>query len=165
MKTALASVDDIFETRTAVTQVPIGKEADFKGVVDLIPDGSVSPNRRTIKPSPKSETPPELEEQAEEMREQLVEVAAESDDELIEKFFEGELTDEEIGDGLRTGLCANQFVPVLCGDALRNIGVQPLMDMITNCCPSPADARPIIGTDGETTYEASPDSPLAALVF
>ena len=69
------------------------------------------------------------------MREQLVEAAAESDDELIEKFFEGELTDEEIGAGLRAGLGGNQFVPVLCGDALRNIGVQPLMDTITNCGP------------------------------
>ena len=161
---ALASVDEILETRTTVTQVPIGKEADFKGVVDLLQMGAFT-EPQDNKPAPKSETPPELEAQVEELREQLVEVAAESDDELIEKFFEGELTDEEIGDGLRAGLCANQFAPVLCGDALRNIGVQPLMDLIASCCPSPADARPITGIDGETTYEASPDSPLAALVF
>ncbi|MYE89844.1 elongation factor G [Candidatus Poribacteria bacterium] len=161
---ALASVDEILETRTAVTQIPIGKEADFKGIVDLIQMGAFT-EPPDNKPLPKSEAPAELEAQAEEMREQLVEVAAESDDELIEKFFEGELTDEEIGAGLRTGLCANQFVPVLCGDVLRNIGVQPLMDMVTNCCPSPVDARPITGVDGETTYEASPDSPLSVLVF
>ena len=161
---AVASVDEIFEARTAVTQVPIGKEADFKGIVDLIQMGAFT-EPQDNKPAPKSEAPSELEAQAEEMREQLVEVAAESDDELIEKFFEGELTDEDIGAGLHTGLCANQLVPVLCGDALRNIGVQPLMDMITNCCPSPVDARPITGTDGETTHEAAPDSPLAALVF
>ena len=161
---ALMSVDEILEARTAATQIPIGKEADFKGVVDLIQMGAFT-EPQDNKPAPKSETPAELEAQAEEMREQLIEVAAESDDELIEKFFEGELTDEEIGAGLRTGLSANQFVPVLCGDALRNIGVQPLMDTITNCCPSPADARPITGADGETTYEVSPDSPLSALVF
>ena len=161
---ALASVDEVLETRTAVTQVPIGKEADFKGVVDLIQMGAFT-EPQDNKPSPKSETPSELEAQAEEMREQLVDVAAESDDELIEKFFEDELTDAEISAGLRTGLAANQFVPVLCGNALQNIGVHPLMDMIANCCPSPVDARPITGTDDETTYEASPDSPLAALVF
>ena len=161
---ALASVNEVLEARTAVTQIPIGKEADFKGVVDLIQMGAFT-EPQDSKPSPTSEVPSELEAQAEEMREQLVEVAAESDDELIEKFFEGELTDEEIGSGLRTGLGGNQFVPVLCGDALRNIGVQPLMDAITNCCPSPADARPIIGIDGETTYEASPDASLSALVF
>ena len=161
---ALASVDEVLETRTAVTQVPIGKEADFKGVVDLIQMGAFT-EPQDNKPSPKSETPSELEAQAEEMREQLVDVAAESDDELIEKFFEDELTDAEISAGLRTGLAANQFVPVLCGNALQNIGVHPLMDMIANCCPSPVDARPITGADDETTYEASPDSPLAALVF
>ena len=161
---ALASVDEILETRTAVTQVPIGKEAEFKGVVDLIQMGAfTAPDGN--KPASKSEVPPELEAPAEETREQLVEVAAESDDELIEKFFEGELTDEEIGAGLRSGLCANQFAPVLCGDALQNIGIQPLMDTIINCFPSPVDGRPVAGIDGETTYEASPDSPLAALVF
>ena len=161
---ALASVDEILETQATATQLPIGKETDFKGIVDLIQMGAFT-EPQDNKPSAKSDVPSELEAQAEEMREQLVEVAAESDDELIEKFFEGELTDEEIGAGLRTGLCANQFVPVLCGDALRNIGVQPLMDVITNCCPSPVDARPVTGIDGETTYEASPDSPLSALVF
>ncbi len=161
---ALASVGEILEARTTVMHLPIGKEADFKGVVDLVQMRAfIEPDGNT--PTPKSEIPAELQEQAEEMREQLVEAAAESDDELIEKFFEGELTDEEISAGLCTGFCVNQFVPVLCGSALQNIGIQSLMDTIINCCRSPADARPIIGIDGETTHEASPDAPLSALVF
>ncbi|MCZ6676393.1 MAG: elongation factor G [Candidatus Poribacteria bacterium] len=157
---ALASLGEILEARTAVIQQPIGKESDFKGVVDLVQMGAFMEAGGN-----QSEIPSELQDQAEEMREQLIEIAAESDDELIEKFFEGELTDEEISAGLRTGFCANQFVPVLCGTALQNIGVQPLMDAIVNCFPSPLDAKPVKAADGETTYEASPDSSMSALVF
>ena len=161
---ALASVNEVLEARSTVTQLPIGKEADFSGVVDLLAMGAfMKPN--SAKPSPKSDIPADLQGEAQGLREQLVEAAAESDDELIEKFFEGELTDEEIGAGIRGGLCGNQFVPALCGSAIQNIGVQPLMDTIVSCFPSPTDARPITSVDGETTYEADPDAPLSALVF
>ena len=95
---ALASIEDILESRAVPVQLPIGKEDNFAGIVDVVqmaaylqPDG----NKRAAK----AEIPAELEAQAEETREALVEVAAESDDELIEKFFEGELTDEEIQNG------------------------------------------------------------------
>ena len=161
---ALASVSEILEAPTAVMQLPIGKEADFKGVVDLVQMGAFTESDGNT-PAPKSEIPAEFQEQAEETREQLVETAAESDDELIEKFFEGELTDEEISAGLRTGVFANQFIPVLCGSALQNIGIQPLMDTILNCFPSPREAKPVTGVDSETTYEVAPDASLSALVF
>jgi len=161
---ALASIEEILEARTAVMQLPIGKEDTFTGVVDLVQMGAFTEPDGN-KPTPQSEIPSELEAQAEETREQLIEVAAESDDELIEKFFEGELTDEEVSAGLRTGISDNQFVPVICGSALKNIGVQQLMDTLIRCFPSPVDAKPIQSADGETTLEASPDAPTAALVF
>ncbi len=162
---ALASIEEILETRAVPVQLPIGKEDNFAGVVDVIqmaaylqPDG----NKRTSK----SEIPAELEVQAEETSEALVEVAAESDDELIEKFFEGELTEEEIQNGLRLGISENQFTPVLCGAALNNVGVQQLMDMLVSGCPSPVDVGAVKNVeDEEETREPSPDAPMSAVIF
>ncbi len=162
---ALASIEEILETRAVPVQLPIGKEDNFAGVVDVIqmaaylqPDG----NKRTSK----SEIPAELEAQAEERSEALVEVAAESDDELIEKFFEGELTEEEIQNGLRLGISENQFTPVLCGAALNNVGVQQLMDMLVSGCPSPVDVGAVQNVeDEEDTREPSPDAPMSAVIF
>ena len=162
---ALASIEEILETRAVPVQLPIGKEDNFAGVVDVIqmaaylqPDG----NKRTSK----SEIPAELESQAEETSEALVEVAAESDDELIEKFFEGELTEEEIQNGLRLGISENQFTPVLCGAALNNVGVQQLMDMLVSGCPSPVDVGAVKNVeDEEETREPSPDAPMSAVIF
>ena len=161
---ALTSVEEVLEVSASVVQLPIGAEDNFTGVVDLVqmsalakPDGN--------KPAPKSDIPSDLEAQAAEHREQLVEAAAEGDDELIEKFFEGELTDEEISVGLQSGVSTGNVVPVLCGAALENIGVQQLMDTIVNCFPSPNNAKPIESADDETTLEASPDATMSTLVF
>ena len=162
---ALASIESTLETRAIPIQLPIGKEEQFTGVVDVIqnaaflePDG----NKR----SAKAEVPADLAATAEEFSEALVEVAAESDDELIEKFFEGELSEQEIQGGLQTGIINNQFAPVLCGAALKNIGVQQLMDTVLTCCPSPVQvgaAHDI--TDESTTREPSADAPMSAVVF
>jgi elongation factor G len=124
----------------------------------LQPDGS--------KRAAKSEIPAELEAEAEETREALVEVAAESDDELIEKFFEGELSDEEIQNGVQLGILQNQFTPVLCGAALNNVGVQQLMDMLVTGCPSPVDVGPVKSVENEEeTRDPSSDAPMSAVVF
>ena len=162
---ALASISEILETRAVPVQIPIGKEDQFTGVVDVIQEGAfLEPNGNT--PVAKSDVPDDLAGTAEEYREALVEVAAESDDELIEKFFEGQLSEEEIQNGLQTGISDNQFVPVLCGSSLKNIGVQQLMDMIISCCPSPIQAAVIQDVDDESKIrEPSTDAPLAAVVF
>ena len=162
---ALASIEDILETRAVPIQLPIGEEENFAGVVDVIqmaaylqPDG----NKRASK----AEIPGELESQAEETREALVEVAAESDDELIEKFFEGELTDEEIQNGLQLGISESQFAPVLCGAALSNTGVQQLMDILVNGCPSPVDVGVVKSAENEEeTREPLSDASMSAVVF
>ena len=162
---ALASISDILETRAVPIQLPIGKEEQFTGVVDVIQDAAfLEPSENA--PVAKSDVPDDLAGTAEESREVLVEVAAESDDELIEKFFEGELSDEEIQSGLQTGIFENQFVPVLCGSALKNIGVQQLMDMIISCCPSPVQAGAVLDAEDESkTREPSTEAPLSAVVF
>ena len=161
---ALASVEEVLEVSASVVQLPIGAEDNFTGVVDLVQMSALAqPDGNNL--APKSDIPSDLEAQAAEHREQLVEAAAEGDDELIEKFFEGELTDEEISVGLQSGVSTGNVVPVLCGAALENIGVQQLMDTIVNCFPSPNNAKPIESADDETTLEASPDATMSTLVF
>ena len=162
---ALASISDILETRAVPIQLPIGKEEQFSGVVDVIQNVAfLEPSGNA--PVAKSDVPDELAGAAEESREALVEVAAESDDELIEKFFEGELTEEEIQNGLQTGISENQFTPVLCGSALKNIGVQQLMDLVIACCPSPVQVGAVQDAEDEAkTREPSADSQLSAVVF
>ncbi len=162
---ALASISDILETRAVPVQIPIGKEDQFTGVVDVIQDGAFLEPSGTSRVA-KTEVPDDLAGAAEESREALVEVAAESDDELIEKFFEGELSEEEIQAGLQTGILENQFVPVLCGSALKNIGVQQLMDMIVSWCPSPVQTGAVQDAEDESkTREPSVDAALSAVVF
>ncbi len=161
---ALASIEEILETRAVPIQLPIGEEAQFSGIVDFVQMGAfLQPD--SSKRTAKTDIPEPLVAPAEEAREALVEVAAESDDALIEKFFEGELSDEEIQTGLKIGIFENQFVPVLCGSALENIGVQQVMDMLINCLPSPVDAGAVEGIADSETREPSTDEPMAALVF
>ena len=162
---ALASISDILETRAVPIQLPIGKEDNFTGVVDVVQNGAfLEPSSNT--PVAKSDIPDDLTGATEETREALVEVAAESDDALIEKFFEGELSDEEIQEGIQTGILESQFVPVLCGSALKNIGVQQLMDMLVNCCPSPIQTGAIHDAEDDSkSREPSTEEPMSALVF
>lgn len=144
--------------------LPIGSQADFRGVVDLLSmkaylgDGKVQ-----------SDIPADLQDQAQSMREQLIEAAAETDDELIMKYLEGEaLTPEEISTGLAAAVITGKAVPVLCGSAAKNIGVRLLQDAIVRLMPSPAD-RPIVAKqvrDGsEEALQPSSAAPLSVLVF
>jgi len=117
-----------------------------------------------------AEIPAELRGEAEEYREKLIEAIAETDDELVMKYLEGEsFTPEEINAGLRAGTLAHDIVPVLCGSALANMGLEPLLDTVVACLPSPGDVDAVVGSDPDTEEEVevelSKDGPLAALVF
>ena len=151
-----------------IVQLPIGKESGFKGIVDLISmkaytydnDGKVTVG----------EIPAEMLEAVETEREALIENVAEADDALIEKYLEGEtLSDDEIKQTLRKGTVSRTFVPVLCGSATRNIGIDLLMDYIVNCLPSPIDRDPYQGINpaDESDIERKPDAdaPFSAFVF
>ena len=151
-------------------QLPIGKEDDFEGVIDLIEmKALLFTDELGAKPTVE-EIPDKLLEAAQQARETLIERVAETDDELTMKFLEGEaINNEEIYAALRRGVIANEIVPVLCGTALRNKGVQPLLDAIVRYLPSPLDVPPVKGLDPITEEpaerEADANAPFSALVF
>ncbi len=151
-------------------QLPIGREADFKGIVDLVTmKAEVYYDNEGIDIR-EEEIPAELQAQAEEYRAALLDAIAEEDDEILEKYLGGEeLTKEEIIACLRKGTIANRIVPVCCGTSYRNKGVQPLLNAIVDFMPSPLDVPAPVGTDksGEKQIQTvcADDAPFAALAF
>jgi elongation factor G len=144
-------------------ELPIGAQQNFTGVIDLI-------TMKTYSQDQEGEIPDSLRGQAEEFRDKLVEAVAETDDDLIAKYLEGEaLTEEEIRRGLRVATVSGHVVPVLVGSALENLGTTRLLDSIRQYLPSPKDRDPISVTNTQTkqdeTIEPDPTAPLAALVF
>jgi elongation factor G len=151
-------------------QLPIGAEEGFEGVVDLVRNRSIIYLDDLGTRSDETEIPAGLREQAEAAREHLIEVCADLDDALAHKYLEGgEITERELRDVLRRGTLAAKIVPVLCGSAFRNKGVQPLLDAVVDYLPSPLDLPAIVGTDPRTGERveraADPSGPLAALAF
>jgi len=150
--------------------LPIGKEADFKGVVDVVREKAfVFPGGET-KDYSEEDIPEELKGAAEEARFNLVERVAESDDALLEKYLEeGELSEDELKSALRKGIAEGKIVPVLCGVADRNIGVQVLLDWIVDFLASPADRGEVRGkkpgSDEEVVRKPEEGEPVAAFVF
>ena len=150
-------------------QIPIGKEDDFKGMIDLVEMKAITYKDVDGKVEEVGEIPAELLAEAEKYRAQLIEAVAETDDNLMEKFFEGEeFTKEEIKSAIRKATLALNMTPVCCGTALRNKGVQPLLDAIVDYLPSPLDIPPVKGIteDGKPAErKTSDDEPLSGLAF
>ena len=155
-----------------VIQLPLGSEADLKGVIDLIEmkalvysDESLGAEYEAV------DIPDEYADKAHKAREEMVEAVAESDDTLLEKYLSGdEVTIDEIKAALRRGTVANQLQPVLCGSAFKNKGVQPLLDAVVDYLPSPVEVPPIQGVNPDDPEErmerkSSDDEPFSALVF
>jgi len=151
-------------------QLPVGIEDTFRGVVDLIEQKAwIFTDQLGAKPE-QTEVPVEMAELVREHRERLIEAVAETDDDLMLKYLEGdEISNSEIRAALRQATLRSQLVPVLCGTALRNKGIQPLLDAIVDYLPSPIDIPPMIGVNPFTGKEeeraADPKGPLAALCF
>ena len=151
-------------------QLPIGAEADFKGQVDLLKMKAeiyLDDLGNTID---ETEIPADLRDAAEEARAALIEAVAETDDELMEKYLNGEeLSHEELMTGIRKATIAGTMTPVLCGTSYRNKGVQPLLDAIVDFLPSPLDIPPVEGTkkdsDQVITRKADDKEPFSALAF
>jgi elongation factor G len=151
-------------------QLPIGAEASFRGVVDLIRMKALTYQGGGTGKSSEGEIPSDLKPKAEELRAALMEAVAESDDKLLERYLEaGTLSADELKAGLKRGVLGGRVVPVLCGSALKNIGIQPLLDLLTDVCPSPGDRPAVEGLDpknGERlTRESREGAPFSALVF
>jgi elongation factor G len=156
-----------FEPKPIILQLPIGSEVNFKGVVDLIrmkayiydTDGKAT----------ETDIPADMQDLVDTEREAFIENVAEADDELIERYLEGEtLTDDDIRAALKTGTLNRAFVPVLCGSATSNIGIDLFMDFIIDVMPSPVDRGPMTGTDPASRKEIQrapdPDAPFSSFV-
>ena len=151
-------------------QLPIGAEDTFVGVIDLVEMHAIIYHNDLGTDFTVEEIPADMKEKAEEYHSQLMEAVAELDEELMMKYLDGEeITTDEIKKAIRKGTISNEFVPVLCGTAYRNKGVQPLLDAIVDFMPSPVDVDHITGINPETGEEEvrpSDDShPFAALAF
>ncbi|MEZ4714732.1 MAG: elongation factor G [Caldilineaceae bacterium] len=151
-------------------QLPIGKEDNFAGVIDLFAmQALIFTDELGAKPSVEP-IPANMVEAAEAAREHMIERIAETDDELTMMFLEGEeIGNEDLKEALRRAVCTNELVPVLAGTALRNKGVQPLLDAVVRYLPSPLDVPAVKGTDPKTgeavERQSSVDEPFSALVF
>jgi len=167
---SLASIHDRLSKAAVAIQLPIGAEAEFAGVVDLIDkkaykfEGEHGENRIEIP------VPEDMESKITEYRSQLMEKVAECDDELLDAYLEnGALTDEQIKKGIRIGTVNNKIYPVVCGSSLKNVGVQLLMDAVVRYLPSPFDVPAAKGKDVKSgeEIERKPDNeePIAALAF
>lgn len=160
------------KARPVPVQLPIGMEENFKGMVDLITmqayvfEDETLGAKFQILPIPE-----DMRAECEEARSSMLDAAAEMDDELLEKYLGGEqLTQEEIIKGLRKGCLSMSFVPVLCGSAFKNKGVQQMLDAVLHFLPSPADVPPVVGIDPDDKEKAlerppSDSAPFSAMAF
>jgi elongation factor G len=158
--------------RPVALQIPIGAESNFKGVVDLIEMKAILWHDETMGAKYSEEPiPADLQKKAEAFRLQLIEVIAETDDVLLEKFLEGETpTIEELKKGIRQATIDLKVFPVICGSAFKNKGVQTLLDAVVDYLPSPLDKPPVEGidpshADHKLIRKAEDSEPLSALVF
>ena len=165
----LEQLRDHFGYSVVPLQMPIGKESDFKGVVDLVSQKAImfSDDGKSVT---QEDIPADLKDHAEELSEKLVEAVAEADDSLLEKYLEGDpLTDEEVKQGLRQGVLHNKIVPVLCSAGTSNHGTQTLLDLIKTYLPTPLDQAELKGyvpeSEEEVTRKLSPDEPMSAFVY
>jgi elongation factor G len=164
-------IEDRLGARTVVMQLPIGAEDKFSGIVDLVTMKAVVWEDESLGAKFHEEPiPSELKAQAEEYREKLVEAAADCDENIMMKYLDGkEVTEAEIRSAIRSGTLSLKVVPILCGSAFRNKGVQPMLDAVVDYLPSPLDIPPVTGVEPGTTKPAErpakDDAPFSALAF
>ncbi|MBU8875060.1 elongation factor G [Reyranella sp. MMS21-HV4-11] len=162
---------DRLGAKPLVTQLPIGSEGEYKGLVDLVSNKAIIWLEETLGAKFEVvEIPDEMKEKAAEYRAKLLDMAVEQDDVAMEKFLDGEEPDyDTLIKCIRTGTINYAFVPVLCGSAFKNKGVQPMLDAVVNYLPAPNDVADVkgvkMGTDEAITLPSSDDAPLSALAF
>ena len=160
---------DRLRTNAVPIQLPIGSETEFQGIIDLVAMKAFIYTNDQGTDIKETDIPAELQDQVKAYRAKLIEAVSEADEALIEKYLEGEeLTEAEVRKGLRQGTIAGTIIPVLCGSAFKNKGVQLLLDAVVDYLPAPVDVPPIQGTslNGEpVTRYARDEEPLSALAF
>ncbi len=169
-KNALESIWNRLTPNALAIQLPIGERGDFSGIIDLIKMKAYEFEGDMGEKVVEKEIPADKKEEAEKEREKMIEKIVETDDNLMEKYLEGEeINEEELKKSLRAAVISNKLIPVLVGTALRNKGVQMVLDAIVDYLPSPLDIPPVKGTDPKTGEEvirkADDNEPFAALAF
>jgi elongation factor G len=168
-KTAFHSIQNVLGKKCAPLHLPIGSQQSFKGIVDLLHQKAYIYDSGTSGKFSEGPIPADLEEDARQGREWLVERIAETDDDLTMKYLEGEeITTEELDAALKKGVCGGDVVPVLVASGLLNIGISQLLDLLVDYAPSPLEIGAIQATNpagGEVTLQPTDASPLSALVF
>ncbi|HET0278236.1 TPA: elongation factor G [Streptococcus pneumoniae] len=167
---SVSTLHDRLKANAHPIQLPIGSEDDFRGIIDLIKMKAEIYTNDLGTDILEEDIPAEYLDQAQEYREKLIEAVAETDEELMMKYLEGEeITNEELKAGIRKATINVEFFPVLCGSAFKNKGVQLMLDAVIDYLPSPLDIPAIKGinpdTDAEETRPASDEEPFAALAF
>ena len=167
---SVSTLHDRLQANAHPIQLPIGSEDDFRGIIDLIKMKAEIYTNDLGTDILEEDIPAEYLDQAQEYREKLIEAVAETDEELMMKYLEGEeITNEELKAGIRKATINVEFFPVLCGSAFKNKGVQLMLDAVIDYLPSPLDIPAIKGinpdTDEEETRPASDEEPFAALAF
>ncbi len=164
-------IKDRLDATVALTQLPIGAESDFRGVIDLLGMRALMWEDGMGESYDTVDIPAELQASAEHWRHELVDVVSQFDENVLEKYVGDEaITAEDLRHAVRSATVAGEVVPVLCGTAFKNKGVQPLLDAVVDYLPSPLDVPAIAGVElgkdaHETVREASDDEPFAALAF
>jgi len=166
----LTDIQKVLTPKAVPFNLPIGAEDSFSGVVDLLAQKAYVFENNLSGKFAEKEIPADLKEEAKGAREKLIEMIAEADDVLLEKYLDGhDLSDEELAQGLKKGVMNRSLFPVLCGSGLRNIGVQQLLEAVVRCLPSPQDRSPRKGVNPVTKAEEirKPDEsePFSAFVF
>ncbi|MFH1789619.1 MAG: elongation factor G [bacterium] len=167
---SLSSIRERLSKNALAVQLPIGAEGTFKGLIDLIGQKAYKFEGQHGENVIEIEIPTDMIEQVKKYRDEMIEKVAEANDEYMNKYLEGkELTVEEIKDALRIMTVKGNLFPVLCGSALSNIGVQPMLDAVVAYLPAPTDLLPVKGINPDTEEEesrpASDDAPFSALAF
>ena len=166
----MEQLQNSFGNNVIPVMIPWGAETDFKGIIDLINQKAVSFEEGENRGAKTEEVPSDYADKMAEYREKMIEVVAETDDDLLMKYLEGEpLTEEEIKTGLRKGIAEKRIVPVACGSATRRIGIESILDIIADYLPSPEDRDAVAGTvpgkEEEVSRKPSTDEPFSAVVF
>ncbi len=167
---SVGTIHDRLQANAHPIQLPIGAEDQFEGVIDLVEMKAIYNEGSVGEILVEKEIPAELQDQAEEYREKLIEAVAEFDEEFMEKYLGGEeITVDELKDAIRKATLSVEFFPVVCGSAFKYKGVQPMLDAVVDYLPSPLDVPAIKGidpnTDEETERHSSDEEPFAALAF
>lgn len=164
------SIENKLTSKAIKMQIPVGKEEDFRGIIDLLTEKYYEFEGEMGEKVVEKDVPEDYQERLEEDRHQLVETIVEQNDELMQKYFDGEeISVEQLRETLREAVIDNELIPTFCGSALKNKGVQPLLDAIIRYLPSPPELPPVEGnkpkSDETVIREPKDDSPFSALAF